>query len=347
MAVVSYKCPNCGAKINFNPELQKCNCDFCLSSFNVDELEIWSNESDSFNKNNESTNTNEKTSLYSCPSCGAQIITDKTTSATFCCYCHGPVILSENLSGDFKPSKIIPFRFDKEKAVESFLRWHKKKWFLPNAFASQTQLEKISGVYIPFWLMDCDITGRLNARAEKVTTWSSGDYMYTKTDIYNVFREANLKFDNVPSNASSKADDTIMESIEPFNYEDLKNFSFGYLPGFLAEKYDKTEKDVLPSAKDRVNDATKNMLRSSISGYSSVSERQSNIMYNESSMEYALLPIWMLTYSYNNKNYIFAMNGQTGKVFGSLPISRIKLFILFLIVFLIVFSGTLIGGMFI
>lgn len=338
MSVVSYKCPNCGAKINFNPQLQKCNCDFCLSSFDVDELESWSNESD---------NINDETSLYSCPSCGAQIITDKTTSATFCCYCHGPVILSKNLSGDFKPSKIIPFKFNKDKAIESFLNWHKKKWFLPNAFASQKQLEKISGLYIPFWLMDCEVLGEFNARGEKISTWTSGDYRYTKTDIYNVFRQANLKFENVPNNASSKADDNVMESIEPFQYSEIKGFSIGYLPGFLAEKYDKTKSDVLPSAKRRVNSATKSILRNSISGYATITERDSNTIYNKSNLEYALFPIWMLTYTYNNKTYIFAMNGQTGKVFGTLPISKVKLLVLFSIVFIVTFSVTIIGGLFI
>lgn len=335
MSVVSYKCPNCGAKINFNPQLQKCNCDFCLSSFDVDELESWSNESD---------NINEETSLYSCPSCGAQIITDKTTSATFCCYCHGPVILSKNLSGNFKPSKIIPFKFNKDKAIESFLSWHKRKWFLPNAFASQKQLEKISGLYIPFWLMDCDVLGQLNARGEKITTWTSGDYRYTKTDVYNVFRQANLKFENVPNNASSKADDDVMESIEPFECSEIKDFSLGYLPGFLAEKYDKTKSDVMPSAQRRVNNATKNILRNSISGYSSISERDSKTVYNKSNLEYALFPIWMLTYNYNNKTYIFAMNGQTGKVFGSLPISKVKLLVLFSITFIVTFIVAMIGG---
>lgn len=344
MAVISYKCPNCGAKINFDPMLQKCNCDFCLSSFNINELELWSNESDNIKTKRDTENINEKISLYTCPSCGAQIIADKTTSATFCCYCHGPIILSENLSGDFKPSKIIPFMLSKEKAIESFIQWHKKKWFLPKVFRSQKNLEKISGLYIPFWLMDCDVTATLSARGEKITTWTSGDYRYTKTDIYNVFREADLSFDNIPSNASTKADDTVMESIEPFDYSDLKDFSLGYLPGFLAEKYDKTESQVMPVAKNRVNSATRNIIRDSVSGYSVVKEKDSKTVYNKTSMEYALLPIWMITYSFKNKNYIFAINGQTGKLFGSLPVSRARIFILFLIVFIIVFSGALIIG---
>ena len=175
MSITFHKCPNCGGDIFFDPITQNGKCQSCSSTFSVEELEEVSY------RNDKAYNTN----LYKCPSCGAEIIADSTTTVTFCCYCNGPIILSDKMEGEFKPSKIIPFKYNKENAIEEFLKWSKKKWFVPNEFTSYKQLEKISGVYIPFWLVDSNINTEVVAEARKVKTWSSGDYRYTKTDIYH------------------------------------------------------------------------------------------------------------------------------------------------------------------
>ncbi|WP_133015535.1 hypothetical protein [Clostridium cuniculi] len=353
MAVIVYKCPNCGAEIKFNPELQKGKCDFCLSEFTVDEIDRLNGldnqhinkENLEQNYNKEWDNIGEKTRVYSCPRCGAEIVADNTTTATFCCYCHGPVVLSDKFNGEFKPSKVIPFKIDKDKAIENFINWSKKKWFLPSEFSSSKQLEKITGIYIPFWIVDSNVTGQMSARGKKIKTWVSGDYKYTKTDIYNIYREANLIFKNVPSNASSKMDDKIMESIEPYDSREFKEFSIAYLPGFFSEKYDKTKEQVLPLIESKIRLGTNDILRNSINGYSIVDVVGTHENFNKTSCNYALMPVWMMTYSLGSKNYIFAMNGQTGKVFGALPVSKVKIFILFLLVFIIVFLLVFIGGM--
>ena len=353
MTVISYKCPNCGAEIKFDPQLQKSKCDFCLSEFTIEEVEKLNNiENNHINEENlehtynkEWDNIDEKTKVYSCPRCGAEVVSDMTTTTTFCCYCHGPVVLSDKLKGEFRPSKIMPFKVDKDKAIEKFMEWSKKKWFLPKEFYSNKQLEKITGIYIPFWLVDSDVTGQMSARGKKITRWTSGDYEYTKTDIYNIYREANLSFKNVPNNASSKMDDKVMESIEPYNSEELRDFSVAYLPGFFSEKYDKTKDKVLPLIENKIRMGTNDILRSSIKGYTTVDIVGTHEIFNRTSCNYALMPVWMMTYSLGDKNYIFVMNGQTGKVFGVLPVSKGKIFLLFIVVFIVVFLIVLIGGM--
>ena len=329
MGITLHRCPHCGAEIKFDPETQGGKCEFCLSEFSVEEVD-------------KMENLNEKvyeTNLYNCPRCGAEIIADNNTTVTFCCYCNGPVILSDKLVGDFRQSKIIPFKYTKERAIEEFLKWSKGKWFLPKEFASNKQLEKISGVYIPFWLLDSDVTTDMVAEAKKIKTWTSGQYRYTKTDVYKVYRIANLSFNDVPGNASSKMDDDIMESIEPFNKEEIKPFSMSYLPGFISDKYDKSKEQVLPHIKDRIKSAAKGIVSNSIKGYSTVNIVQNNTKFNSAKCDYALLPVWMLVYSHNGKNYTFAMNGDTGKIFGELPLSKVKLAIMFIIVVIITFVG--------
>lgn len=353
MSVVSYKCPNCGAEIKFDPKLQKGKCDFCLSEFSIEEIEGLNKKNkehmtidDMENEYNDEWNEiDNKTSVYSCPRCGAKIVSDKTTTATFCCYCHGPVVLSDKFDGEFKPSKVIPFKINKDIAIENFIKWNKKKWFLSKEFSTYKQLEKITGIYIPFWLVNANITGQMSAKGKKIKSWTSGDYRYTKTDIYNVYREAKMNFRNVPHNASTKMNDDVMGSIEPYDSKELKDFSIAYLPGFFSEKYDRTKEQVLPLIESKIKLGANDILRNSIMGYSTIDVISSHSKFDKTSCNYALMPIWMLTYSVGDKNYIFAMNGQTGKVFGSLPVSKGKLVILFLIIFIIVFIVVFIGGM--
>ena len=45
--------------------------------------------------------------------------------------------------------------------------------------------------------------------------------------------------------------------------------------------------------------------------------------------KYALYPVWLLNTSYKGEKYTFAMNGQTGKFIGNLPVDNGKLAALF------------------
>ena len=194
-------------------------------------------------------------------------------------------------------------------------------------------------------MLDSDVTTNIRAEAKKVKHWTSGGYRYTKTDVYEVYRTANLSFDNVPGNASTKMDDDIMESIEPFNKEEIKPFSRSYLPGFISDKHDKAKEQVLSVIKNRIQNAAKDVVRNSIKGYSSVSIKNDDTRFNTVNPSYALLPVWLLVYSHNGTDYIFAMNGETGKIFGELPLSKSKLAIMFIIVVIVTCLIVLAGGL--
>lgn len=348
MAIVSYKCPNCGGDLGFDPSSQKLKCDYCLSAFEKEEIESLTKQhtydtpgqeiiEDDSNNAYYQTNPGDAM-LYTCPSCGAQIVTDETTSATKCCYCHNPVVFTKQLSKEFRPSKVIPFKKSKEQALETFLTWCSHKKFLPDDFSSPRQLENIAGLYIPYWLVDCDTRGYLHGTGKKIKSWRSGDYRYTQTDIYSISRTATMSFTALPHDASSKADDKIMESIAPFNLDDLEDFSYSYLSGFISEKYDVSKEDVYPLIKSRVESAVEKELRSSVLGYSSTSMAGTNVQINRTHFHYTLMPIWMLTYIHEGKTYMFVMNGQTGRTYGALPVCQKKLNRLFIIVFLISFA---------
>lgn len=186
----------------------------------------------------------------------------------------------------------------------------------------------------------------MNARGTNIRKWSDAAYHYTQTHEYGIYREATMQFNYVPHDGSSKADDRVMASIEPFNYSELRDFDLPYLSGFLAEKYDKTKEDVYPTIKNRVVDVATDVLRDSIKGYDKVNVNNMRTYFNEVDFHYVLLPIWILTYLYKGKTYLFTMNGQTGKVFGQLPLCAKKLTFASIILFLAIFTLTMLGGFF-
>lgn len=329
MDASEYKCPNCNADLKFDPTAQKLSCEYCLSSFTIDEIKkIYAELEAEVPDAAEAAADAEfesHTNLYHCASCGADIMADDRQTATFCYYCHNPVILSGKLTGDYRPSKVIGFRITRDQAVNQFKEWCWKRWFVPKDFKTQQQLDKITGLYVPFWVADCDVKADYQAIGKKVRSWTSGDYRYTEVKEYSVIRNARILTKGVPADGESKIDDLLMEAIEPFDYKDLKDFSMSYLSGFYADKYDVDRAGVFPRIRQRATTASRSVISSSVSGYSSVSVRNESYNIMKTNWEYMMLPVWFMTYRYNDKIYEFALNGQTGKLAGTPPLSKSRL----------------------
>lgn len=316
MEVVAYKCPSCGAPLSFNSETQKWDCKFCLSSFQQGQLESQAPKEEAPPKD-----VSSETKQYSCPNCGAEIISDETTAATFCMFCGSPTILPKQVSDKFHPEGIIPFKMTKQDAEEALKKLCSNKPLMPKSFKTESHIEKIRGVYIPFWLFDCSSVGDMTATAQNITSWSDSKYRYTKTDTYRVERTGATSFSRIPADGSSKMADDLMDCVEPFNYSDLVDFKMPYLSGFFAEKYDEDSNKVYPRVEKRVSDTTKSLLYDTISGYTTVVANSCHVNVRENRHKYVMMPVWLLVTHYKDKDYTFAMNGQTGKIVGNLPIS--------------------------
>ncbi len=328
MESVEYKCPNCSADLKFNPTTQKLDCEYCLSSFTVEEVKnVCANTENSIPE--EAVQMKEDfenhTQLYRCQSCGAEIIADDQQTATFCYYCHNPVILAGKMGGEYKPDKVIGFKIDKNLALENFKRWVAKRWFVPKDFKSQQQLEKLTGLYVPFWIADCNVNADFRAVGKKIRSWTSGNYHYTETKEYRIIRQCNMTTSGIPADGETKIDDLLMEAIEPYDYKDLKDFSMSYLSGFYADKYDVDKAQVFPRIRARSNLACSNYIKGTISGYTSVSPSVEQYNIVNTNWNYTMLPVWFMAYKYKDKVYEFAMNGQTGKLAGTPPLSKGKL----------------------
>lgn len=329
--VLDNKCPSCGSTINFNPSIGKFKCDYCRSEYTAEELKKIELEND------KDSNQDDKYVSYNCPDCGATIICDEETSATFCIYCGNTSIIKNRLTGKFAPSKIIPFKKSKEEAINAFKGLKKGRPLVPKSFVSEKNIEKITGVYIPFWLFDVNVNGTIEANGTKVKHWSSGDRRYTKTDYYEMIRNGGMKFNKIPVDGSTKFFDDIMNTIEPFDYNELIDFNHVYLSGFLAEKYNVEKEESYELAKKRALLSGKKIILSDMKGYTTKTVKSNNLEATEDNTEYVLLPVWMVNVKYNNKYYLFAMNGQTGEFVGDIPLDKKKAVLIGIILFVSLF----------
>ncbi|MDR7855983.1 hypothetical protein [Tissierella sp.] len=347
MATKSYKCPSCGAGILFKPALQKFHCDYCLSEYTEEEIANIYKDVDEENGIDESPDTTEDhkhLSSYECNSCGAKVVTDNTTTATFCYYCHNPVIISDRLSGSFQPDKLIPFSIDKEKATKTFFNWAKNKSFVPKDFHSNSQLEKITGVYLPYWWADCKIDIDYVGEGRNIRIWRSGDREYTETKKFQIERKGKIDISNVEELAFTKIDKNLLSGIAPYNEDEAKKFSMPYLSGFFAEQYDISKEEITPKIEEQVNRYSKSLISETITGFNHVNDISNNVDILSKEWNYTLLPAWILTFIYNDKTYVYAVNGQTGKSFGELPLDKGKLFKVSSIIFGITSAVLAIGG---
>lgn len=361
MSVISYKCPNCDGELIFDPDTQKYKCEYCFSLFSQEELEDMQPAAQEEMQSEQSqTNGTEKTTeqteqedsqgagvIYTCPSCGAEIVTEETTAATFCYYCHNPVVLGGRLSGELLPDKMIPFAIDKKTAETRFLDYVRKKKFIPKAFFNKKQIEKLSGVYFPYWVYDASMKGRMQAKATKVRVWMSGEEEFTETRFFDVEREGNIVLNDMTENALKKANHVLAEGVLPYRMEEAKPFHFGYLSGFLAEKRDIEKQEISDSMARDAKDYAGKMLRESVHGYQSVTEQRDSFSMEKETFSYTLFPVWTLTYKgKNGKQYYYSMNGQTGKVCGELPVDYKKITLTALIAAIVVLLLGMMGGYF-
>jgi DNA-directed RNA polymerase subunit RPC12/RpoP len=383
----THKCPNCGGPLLFDPKDQKFHCEYCLNIYTEEEVSEYEQqqataqadtkepsekeltftaESQEANMSDtekatfkEATGADEAPTdslsgameLFNCPNCGAQIVTEATTAATYCYYCHNPVVLSGRLSGDFLPDKVLPFAIEKEEAIEKFLAWTKKKWFIPKEFFNKEQIDKLTGVYFPYWVVDTEVDGQLKGTGTSVRVWRVGDIEYTETKKYDVKRQGKLSFKELVKNALSKnIQQKMVAAVEPFLLDKAVPFKSQYLAGFQAEKRDLEYEALKDELQKEIKDYSETLLKDTASGYTTLTNVRTLITPENEQAHYMLLPIWLVTYRSNNqtdKVYYYAMNGQTGKVSGVLPISYLRLGLFTFGIFAIVLILLLIGGYFI
>ena len=329
-SVLEFKCPCCNAPLIYGGESQQLKCEYCDNAFDLDTLQACRDSEvpqesadiqwDSKSEQQWSQEDQAQLQIYLCDACGGQLISDEHTAATFCPYCGNPAILPGRLSGGLKPDGVIPFKTTKEDAKNAFLKLCSGKPLLPKFFTQEQQVNKITGLYVPFWLYDCSANFNGSYKATRIHTWSDSRFIYTKTDHYLLRRQADASYSGIPMDGSSKMEDAFMESIEPFHYGDLAEFDMAYLSGYFADKYDVESSSGEDRIRQRVETSMNDHIQSSVLGYATILPTSQNVQIHHGNARYVLLPVWLLNTKYKGKTYTFAMNGQTGKMTGTFPI---------------------------
>lgn len=344
---ITYKCPTCGAAMKFDSQTQMLACEQCDLHIDVPSYERMAageqNKTEHFYNVPNLEQMNVK--VYHCSSCGAELVSDEFTSAVMCSFCGNPSLVEDRLQGAYKPQRIIPFKIDKEGAKAAYQGWVKKGKLTPSTLATQSTIEKISGIYVPFWLYNYNAESRMSADAKRIRSSTRGDTEYTYTDHYHVYRDVEADFVGIPADASAKMADDIMDKMEPYYYNELQPFAMPYLSGYLSERYNFTSNQMLMRVGNRVNQYITELARKTISGYDVVNVVNNQVRMTNTSCEYVLLPVWVLNCKYKESYFHFVLNGQTGKIVADRPISKKKVAVYGIGIFLLSFFILSIGGL--
>ncbi|MCQ2491634.1 MAG: hypothetical protein MJ087_01170 [Lachnospiraceae bacterium] len=328
--MIQYKCPCCGAALVFSPKTQKLSCDSCGNEYELETMEQYhatENGEDEPDLNWGETEgpvaEKKADGLYICPSCGGEVEADDNTVSTKCPYCDNVVIINPvDIGGFVEPDLIIPFSVGSEKAKSMLESFCKGKKLLPKDFHNKSYLKNLKGYYVPYWLFDCEADANMTFDATTIRSWSDSNYNYTETSFYRVERSGTMAFSNVPVDGSVEIDNSITESIEPFDVSKAQKFKTTYLSGYETSQYDLPSEEAHKRAKTRLYRTAESSIRNTVNGYHTVTTINRRLYASSPKVKYALFPIWLFETVYVGKKYQFAINGQTGKMVGELPVDE-------------------------
>lgn len=299
-----FKCRNCGGNTVYEPSKGAMYCPHCESQDSEDRI--------------------DNSSMAQCVNCGAPIEVREYMSACKCEHCGSYLVLNERVEGVYEPHMILPFRVNKHAAAEAMNREFSRRLFMPSDFLSARSLEKMEGVYVPFWLYDYKAGYDFAGEGRRVRIWTSGDTEYTETSCYEVRRRMEVDFDRIPVDASFAMEDGIMDLMEPYNYRELEGFDPKYMSGFYGEIYNQGAPELEGRAQVKARNSSSEMMQASLGQYSSIIPVRNELNLVRSGIHYALMPVWQYLYQYRGRTYRYYVNGQTGKVVGVTPISKAK-----------------------
>ena len=337
-------CANCGAELKYKPGSDQLKCEYCgyeefieqqKSSFEELELEHYLNV----------VGTHAYTdtiSMLQCKNCGANQHVEEHFKSLHCVYCGEPLILEDQQEeGWILPGALVPFQLDRNKARQIFKKWVNGIWFAPNKLkkAAMDQ-EGLHGLYVPNWTFDCNLSSRYSGMR--------GDYYYVSKRIktsngYKTVQERRTRWtpasghvsgfiDDILINASEKKRREIPSKISHWNLKELKPFHQDYLSGFVTEKYTISLKDGHHQSFQRAKEIAYQWIRRDIGG-DTQRINHADIDLSDETFKHILLPVYISSYRFNNKEYHFYVNGQTGSIAGKYPLSFWKIF--FLVIFIL------------
>ena len=330
-----YECPNCAANLRFSIEKQKLWCEACgteLSPYQVvkdrdaEEREVF------------------EVTVFTCPQCGAEIVSEDTEAAAFCSFCGGSTILDSRISNAKRPAHIIPFTKTKADCAASYKKLVKKSLFMPKELMSTQNIESFRGIYIPYWMYETELEGHICADAANKHHKYKGNYEYI--DHYNYETDVKTHYKGMTFDASGAFSDDLSNAIAPFDTTQLQPFTPSYLSGFYADTTDVNWDTYSYDVENMVaEDCTERLLKDpALNEYTVESDKlKPQLMPKVGQTVLTMMPVWFMSIRHKEPgkedriSYV-AVNGQTGEAAGDLPISLGKYLIGSLILAVAIFA---------
>ncbi len=330
-----YECPNCAANLRFNIERQKLWCEACgteMSPYDVVK-----------DRDAEERQDYEVT-VFTCPQCGGQIISEDNEAAAFCSFCGGSTILDSRISNARRPELIIPFKKTKKDCAAAYTKMVNKSLFMPSELKSNENIESFRGIYIPYWMYESGYNGHVNQDVKKRITRRKGDYVYI--DHYNFETDVSADYSGVTYDASGAFADNLSNAIAPFDTTQTMPFTPSYLSGFYADTTDVDWTTYKADVQELVSGDCADKLAEdkALNPFVVDKEKLARGMHPEVKKKVlTMMPVWFMSIRHHEKDkedrisYV-AVNGQTGEAAGDMPISLSKYLIASGILAVILFS---------
>lgn len=343
--VKTFPCPGCGSMLEYDPGQGQLLCPSCGNSvpIPVDHTAVIMEYPLSHAEQMAPTDWSSSTTTVTCSGCGTKTIVPVDSGTAECPFCGSKTLVRDDEAKTIRPESLIPFKVDKKGALTLFQTWISKKWFAPKAARNIKRADKLHGVYVPYWTFDSQTDYNWSAEAGTyyyVTEWRTVTgqdgksrqeaVQVRKTRWRTVFGHGARFFDDVPVNASRHESRRHMERLD-FSFEQLIPYRPEFLLGFLAERYSVTVTEGFDMACETMRSALRQDVRQSIVA-DEVRNVQVDARFLDVRFKHLLAPIWISSFAFGKKTYRFVINGQTGKVEGTYPVSPWKVLLVVLLV---------------
>lgn len=305
-----YQCPLCSNDMRFNTESGTLICDSCgesISITNISMPEYGNDKVSTYIKSLASTNVNEQTGDFE-------------------------VISAIENTENSKPTSIIPFTITKSEAEQAFKKWSHSNHFVPKSFRKLYKTKGLTAYYIPVWHIDLYGSGELHAVGTRTSDSIKNKKRTTQSDYYDISRKNDYHYTNITVSASEELPNDILSELGTFNFQAADVYEDNNYSDYKNEKNDNyTYANISRTAAKACSNIIDNQVKQishtmtgEIKGYSSVHTTSHNCEVVPQLAEAVLVPVWMFRDKSTSTSHNFFMNGQTGSIAGTPPVSAYK-----------------------
>lgn len=332
MAVLlKFQCPCCGGIIVYQADGEKTKCPYCETEFEVKSIESYLEDSQNTQQSDLSWDRSDlgswrhkelaELNMFACKRCG-EFVCDADMKVLACPLCAREVEKVEQLTDKLRPNLVIPFLLDEKAAKNVIKKQLNRKPLLPKAFKDEKHLEKLKGIYVPVWFFNADVEGKVVYKATQIRTRSDSARDYTATMYYHVARAGSFDFPTATAPGTTEFNDALLKMLEPFDVQKATYLHTMHLEGYFAQQCNVDAEEWIDGINEKMKSNALTAFRNTVKNYDHVTQQTAAFRLKNSSAQCVLCPVWFLPITWKRKKYLVALNGQTGKLAGNLPMDQ-------------------------